>query len=98
MAGDERFTPGEIRRALESIQGELKELRGDIKKYQAEAAKRKVDCNTEFFGAISATNKDVNKNTTDVDWLKRGFWYLAGIGSAALLLTVGTVIASAFGG
>lgn len=41
---------------------------------------------------------DVHKNSADIDWIKRGFWYLAGVGSSALLLVIGVIVTSVIGG
>ena len=92
MAPDEDVvTIGELGRIL-------KEVRSDVKALKTTCAGRKLGCNTEYYKEFSAIKENVQTNKTNVDWLKRGFWYIAGIGSAALLLVIGVIASSALGG
>ncbi len=95
MSGSEGFTAGEIRRTLESIDKRLEDLNKklDTKDEKLHDRINKVeDC----------INQDVKPKLlqviADSDWYKRFFWYLAGIGSSALLLVIGVIVSMVIGG
>ncbi len=95
MSGAEGFTAGEIRRALESID---KRLEGLDKKLEAKDSKIHERINK----VEDCINQDVKPKLmqviADSDWYKRGFWYLAGMGSSALLLVIGVIVSMVIGG
>jgi len=89
VAGDERFTPGEIRRALEGMQKDLKEIKTDLKDMGKMCADRKLECNREFHGRLNVVEKTATENRSDLGWLKRAFW--ACFGSLATIV-VGVIV------
>ena len=95
MSGSEGFTAGEIRRALESIDKRLEGLdkKLDTKDKSIHDRINKVeDCiNQDVKPALSRV-------VADNEWVKKGFWFVAGIGSSALLLVVGAIIKGNVGG
>lgn len=81
MAGDDnRFTPGEIERALARIEKDV----GDIKK--------------AMDTRLSVLEKDSATHCADIDWLKRGFWILTGVGLSALVSAIFSLISKTGGG
>ena len=89
MAGEERFTPGEISRALKDIKLELQDIKKELKVANKECGTRKTGCNREFYGALQAVQKDVHRNSADIDWMKRGFWACFG---SLTTIVVGVVV------
>jgi len=91
---DNPMSEGTVKVMFKQIQKDLDEIKNDHKEDQKDMHDR---CNT-IEGCINREVKpDLHQTKADVDWLKRGFWFLAGIGSSALLLTVGMIVASAMG-
>jgi len=91
MPPDDDMTIGEIGRLL-------KEVRDDVKVLKEGCPNRKIECNTEYYGHLAGVKEVIQTNKADVDWLKRGFWYIAGVGTSALLLVIGLIISTAIMG
>lgn len=80
---------------FEQIQRDLDEIKTDHKDDKNILHKRVKDVETCINTEVKPK---VQANHTDLEWLKKGFWYLAGIGSSALLLSIGIIASSALGG
>jgi len=81
VAGEDRFTPGEIRRALEGIDKKLEK----VDKHLEDRDKKVHDRINKVEDCINLDVKPrLMQVIADNEWLKRGFWLIAGAVLAAL--------------
>jgi hypothetical protein len=94
MTPPEEMPVSTVKVMFERIQKDLDEIKADHKEDKKALHNR---CNTIETCINAEVKPKVQGNRTDVDWLKRGFWFIAGVGSSALFLVVGVVIKLAWG-
>lgn len=92
---DPPMTEGTVKVMFKQIQKDLDEIKKDHKEDKNTLHNRVNDVEKCINEEVKP---DLHKNMADLEWLKKGFWYLAGIGSSALLLSIGIIASSAMGG
>jgi hypothetical protein len=88
------LTQGTVKVMFEQIQKDLDEIKKDHKEDKNTLHKRVNEVET-------CVNHDVKpqvqENKTNIEWVKGAVWYIAGIGSSALLLVIGVIAANILG-
>jgi len=88
------MSAGEVRVTLKNIENNIKEIKTTL-----------LDQNRTLHDRVDRVERCINQevkpalhqNSADMDWIKRGFWFIAGVGSSALILVIGVIIKIAVG-
>ena len=95
MPPDLPMTEGTVKVMFKNIQKDLDEIKRNYREDQ-KALHDRVN------GVERCINEEVkprvSTNKADIEWVKHGFWFVAGVGSSSLLLVIGVIISSWIGG